>query len=293
MSRISLGTAQLGMPGYGIASSGDGYIDAKALLDQCMESGVTDIDTAQMYGYSEEVLGNTGMLGDSYVFNITTKIATPTTLPYDIGYWIERAVCHSASLLVRRMSGRKFIYGLLLHDPTLLLSDRGVETYEALVRVKRLGLVEKIGVSVYSPSDLDDLSAFHFDLVQAPLNILDRRLVASGWLSRLHESGTEVHVRSAFLQGLLLMEHRPVYFQAWEPLLKRYDDWIEVSGLTRVEACLRFALAHPEVSRVVVGVDSVEQLREALRAERGRGVYPPGDLQSYDDRLLNPSNWTP
>ena len=184
-----------------------------------------------------------------------------------------------------------------------LMREAGITRYSAYSEdihddinkylIARLGLVEKIGVSVYSPSDLDDLSAFHFDLVQAPLNILDRRLVASGWLSRLHESGTEVHVRSAFLQGLLLMEHRPVYFQAWEPLLKRYDDWIEVSGLTRVEACLRFALAHPEVSRVVVGVDSVEQLREALRAERGRGVYPPGDLQSYDDRLLNPSNWTP
>ena len=55
-------------------------------------------------------------------------------------------------------------------------------------------------------SELDVLcQRFEFDLVQAPFNILDRRLATSGWLAKLAAMGTEVHVRSVFLQGLLLM----------------------------------------------------------------------------------------
>ena len=37
------------------------------------------------------------------------------------------------------------------------------------------------------------------------MNIIDRRLELSGWLERLSDEGVEVHARSVFLQGLLLM----------------------------------------------------------------------------------------
>src|SRR5690606_40521399 len=57
-----------------------------------------------------------------------------------------------------------------------------------------------------------------FDLIQAPLNILDKRLITSGWLQRLRERHIEVHARSIFMQGLLLMEpcERPARFRSEE-----------------------------------------------------------------------------
>ena len=87
--------------------------------------------------------------------------------------------------------------------------------------MKRQGLVNKIGI-LYGPDDLDKLAGFDFDIVQAPMNIIDRRLKNSGWLERLNNKGIETHIRSAFLQGLLLMppDNRPEYFKPWHVLLK-------------------------------------------------------------------------
>jgi preprotein translocase subunit SecY len=66
--------------------------------------------------------------------------------------------------------------------------------------------VRKIGASIYNPLDLEEMSkTFRFDLIQAPFNLVDRRLQKTGWLKKLKDKGVEIHTRSAFLQGLLLM----------------------------------------------------------------------------------------
>ena len=101
------------------------------------------------------------------------------------------------------------LYGLLLHNSQQLLSSQGEALYQALVAIQGQGRVEKIGVSVYGPDELDAIwPSYKFDLVQAPFNILDRRLVISGWLARLGRSGTEIHVRSVFLQAHTLSSDR-------------------------------------------------------------------------------------
>src|SRR5581483_2256099 len=100
----------------------------------------------------------------------------------------------------------KTLYGLLLHRPQQLLGAEGPTLYQALQGLKKGGQVQKIGVSVYAPSELELLNLrYRFDLVQAPFNLVDRRLHTTGWLQRLKEDGVEIHTRSAFLQGLLLM----------------------------------------------------------------------------------------
>ena len=50
------------------------------------------------------------------------------------------------------------------------------------------------------------LALYNFDIVQAPFNLIDRRLIETGWLEKLNMSNIEVHCRSCFLQGLLLMD---------------------------------------------------------------------------------------
>jgi aryl-alcohol dehydrogenase-like predicted oxidoreductase len=160
--------------------------------------------------------------------------------------------------------------------------------------VKARGLVRKIGVSIYDPCELDRLCAsFAFDLVQAPFNLLDRRLIASGWLARLADQGTELHVRSIFLQGLLLMprERRPPAFARWDALWRVFHTWLDEAGVTPLQACLRDALSHDGISRVVVGVDSRTQLTEILDAAGGEAPPVPDALETADTDLLNPAQW--
>src|SRR3990167_4725202 len=196
--KLALGTAQFGLD-YGI-SNNSGKIseeNAVALLSYAKYKGINTLDTAVAYGNSEQVLGNIGVDG----WEIITKLPALPEERVDIEYWVERQLEGSLSRL-----GVNSVYGLLLHRPQQLFEPYGQKLISAIERLKRQGCVKKIGVSIYQPEELDLIyKVMDPDLVQSPLNILDRRLIDSGWLARLRALGVEVHVRSVFMQGLLLM----------------------------------------------------------------------------------------
>ena len=161
--------------------------------------------------------------------------------------------------------------------------------------LKYSGSIEKIGVSIYSPIELDYINQIlDFDIVQAPLNLIDRRLKNSGWLNLLYAQGIEVHTRSAFLQGLLMMSRQeiPPKFERWA---KIWDSWH--AGLTKEKAtaakvCLSYPLHLSEVKRVIVGVDSMRQFTELIHESYKKSFENDWDFMiSEDEDLINPSNW--
>jgi aryl-alcohol dehydrogenase-like predicted oxidoreductase len=160
--------------------------------------------------------------------------------------------------------------------------------------MKSSGRVEKIGVSIYAPDELDTMiRLFRIDLVQAPFNLVDRRLLTTGWLQRLKAQGVEVHTRSAFLQGLLLMPQAaiPTRFARWSGLWHRWHQWLAEHDASAVEACLAYPLSMPEIDRVVVGADSAIQLAQIVGAANSHPPVDLPDLQCQDDDLINPVNW--
>src|SRR5690554_64135 len=283
--KIALGTVQFGLE-YGVANTKGRVPEetAQDILGLARELGVDTLDTAAAYGTSEEVLGRTGV----DAFKVISKVPPGTEHLEKPANWVKRCIDQSLSNL--RCDS---LYGLLLHRPLDLLQSNGRELYDALVDIKRQGLAEKIGISVYGPDDLEKLAAFDFDLVQAPMNILDRRLKNSGWLEKLSKQGTEVHIRSAFLQGLLLMPaaQRPEYFKPWRSLFTEYDAWVAVQQLTPLQACLGYLNGHPEINKIVVGVDTPEQLREIVSAAKTPTPTVPDNIQTSDLNLINPGLW--
>jgi aryl-alcohol dehydrogenase-like predicted oxidoreductase len=176
-----------------------------------------------------------------------------------------------------------------------LLGETGRQLFNALQNLKAKGLTKKIGISIYDPGELEALmSEMDFDLVQAPLNILDRRLVASGWASRLKTRGVELHVRSAFLQGLLLMptDQRPAKFSRWQPVWEEWSRWQLETGLTPMQACLGYVLGVEEIDKVVVGVDSAMQLKEILDSVHSVLPNLPDWPMPIEPILINPSRWS-
>ena len=103
----------------------------------------------------------------------------------------------------------------------------------------------------------------------------------------------EIHVRSVFLQGLLLMSksQRPEKFNGWNDLWLKWDCWLEENNITALEASIRYVLSIPEISKVIIGVDSTSQLKEIISAANGKLPLIPSELFSNDVSLLNPSNW--
>jgi len=286
ISRLGFGTAQLGMS-YGIARTGAPLeaSAAAAMLRRAREAGMDTLDTAIAYGGSECLLGSIGV--DDW--RVVTKVPPVPATRDDVQQWVDESVRGSLERL--RISG---LYALLLHRSRDLSRDRGAALHAALVALKARGIVRKIGVSIYAPEELTEtFNRFDLDLVQAPFNVFDRRLYTSGWLKRLHANGVEVHVRSVFLQGLLLMpaERRPPQFGRWRPLWIAWDAWLRERGVDSLRACLSFVLAHEEIDRVIVGIDHAQQLAEILDASTCPWVVPPVDLCSDDLDLINPTRW--
>ena len=282
---LALGTVQFGLP-YGVANTrGQVPLDEAArILAEARAAGCDTLDTAIGYGDSEARLGAIGVEG----WRVVTKLPPVPDGTPDVAGWIRAQV--EASLTRLR---RDTLHGLLLHRPEQLASPEGPAIAAALRRMKDEGLAARIGVSAAAPADLDEWGArCDLSLVQVPFNVLDRRLVESGRLDRLAAAGVEVHTRSAFLQGLLLMgpAARPRAFDAFARTLQAFDHWLRDTGMTAVQACLRYALSFPGIARVVVGVETVEQWRE-IAAAAGRLDVPAPPLEPIDLRLITPSTW--
>lgn len=286
---IALGTAQFGLQ-YGIANR-TGKVagsNVQTILNSARAAGITVIDTAMAYGESEAVLGGCGVRD----LNVVSKLPEVPCDRRTVDDWISARVEESLGRL--RID---CLYGLLLHRPVQLSGPDGEKIAQSLCRLKHRGYVKKIGVSVYGPDDIEHAYKLGcVDIVQIPFNIFDRRILNSGWLDRLATSGTEVHARSVFLQGLLLMKESeiPGKFDKWRSIFTEWHSWLDSRRISALMGCLSFVRSFPKISNIVVGIDSPKHLTEILQAfsdGRVSEVCWP-DVQSRDELLLNPSNWS-
>jgi len=287
VSRIALGTAQFGLR-YGIANE-SGQIsmqEAKSILQLAKKARIDLIDTAMAYGSSESILGNVGV-GE---FRIVTKIALEST-DSDA---VEDLVFSQVELSLQKLKVSR-LYAILLHRPNQLLSPKGEAIYRALQTLKDSGVIEKIGISIYSPNELEDiLPRYQIDIVQAPFNIFDQRLYLSGWMDDLKKRNIEIHARSIFLQGLLLMPKNmlPTKFYKWEHELTKWGNWLENNNFSAIQACLIFALSFQKIDKVIVGVDSLRQLMQIVDSLENQPLIAFPDFHLNDEDLINPMNWS-
>jgi aryl-alcohol dehydrogenase-like predicted oxidoreductase len=286
-NRIAIGTAQFGFD-YGVTNSHGqvGVNTVRAILGLAKEKGVDTLDTAIAYGSSESVLGTVGVVG----WNVITKLPALPAEIKNVNRWVLDQIRSSLSKL-----GIERLHGVLLHRPEDTLSRRGKELIESMYEIRDRDLTRKIGLSIYHPDDLGKyMEVMEIGLLQAPLNVLDHRLIESGWLNRLNASGVEVHARSIFLQGLLLASRRdlPAIFRRWDAIWEEWWQWLSVNRVPAIEACLAYCLGHREIDKVVIGVDNLKQLNQILQIRRGQLPELPAWPQPMDPELINPALWS-
>ncbi len=284
--KLAIGTVQFGLD-YGISNTAGrtSVEEAGRILDRARMAGIDTLDTAAAYGDSEQVLGRVGVEG----WKVVSKVPP---LPNDEVNGKEWVLNHVRQSLDRLQIAR--LDGLLLHSAADLLKAQGRNIAAGLREVKSEGLVGKVGYSLYSPQPLAELvKIMPPDLVQAPFNVLDQRLAKSGWLNRLAEAGAEVHVRSVFMQGLLLMGSgkRPHAFDKWHELWQRWDAAVGGRDGAALALCLGFVKAQPGISRVIVGVENQGHLEQLLAIWEKAGAFDAAGLSCDDPQLVEPSNW--
>ena len=284
--KIALGTAQLGSD-YGIAND-TGKFDPRAvqsLLDLALSLGVDTIDTAVAYGDAEAVLGKYS-LG---AFKVITKVkAAPPELASNVAEWLRASVLKALGRL-----NIECLYAVLLHGTEWLNKDNSEPLTHELQRLKSEGFIKFHGLSIYSPTELDDIYDLTSpDLVQAPYNAFDRRLATTGWLNTLYGDGVEVHARSLFLQGLLLLPQSeiPPHFYRWVDVFDRWHCWLQSEAMDPLSGCLAL-VKDPRIEKYVVGVDVESHLVQLVAASKNVATAGTLDLGPLDESLVDPRRW--
>lgn len=287
MTKLALGTVQFGL-NYGIANKSGKIkkIEATKIIKAAQKHNIDLLDTAIDYGDSEKILGNIGVSN----FNVVTKLPDCPIDSLDLISWTKNHIKKSIERL-----GLNYLYGLLIHRPDNLIGASSIKIKDALYQLKSEGLVKKIGVSIYNPEELETImKKMKLDIVQAPINLIDQRLESSGWLSRLHNEGIEIHSRSSFLQGLLLFPRNkiPNKFEKWANIWDRWAYEQKKNNNSALELSLSYLFSLKKVNKIIVGVDNLKHFNLILAVSKNPNKLNDWSfIKNNDPLLLNPFNW--
>jgi uncharacterized protein len=283
ISKLSIGSAQFGLD-YGISNK-RGQVslnDVEGILQYAYTNGIKHIDTAQAYGNSEEVLGKTMKELD---FLITTKVS-----PANLSSVVESV---NESLIKLE---RKKVYSLLYHDFNSFLENK--DSINEVYDLKRSGKVETFGFSLYYPEELEWLleNKLDFDVIQFPFNIYDQRF--KPYFRVLKDKNVDIQVRSVFLQGLFFIQPSKLH-PFFEKIFDKQDSLYKYSKEVNIsihELCLAFVNGNMEVDQIVLGIDSLDNLKQNVNINYNLVLESIVDdyFDSFsinDEEIIIPSKW--
>ncbi|WLR96188.1 aldo/keto reductase [Shinella sumterensis] len=304
ITRLIVGTAQLGMI-YGVANQTYLNHDQKlSLLQRARAAGITSFDTARAYGRSENVLGDFIRSGEADGCDVVTKLAPLAELPDDaLASHVEDAV--RASVRQSQLAlGMPTLSTLLLHRAQHLDAWDG-RTWETLLRLRDDGQIGVLGVSVQTPDEvLRALEDENVGYVQMPFNLLDHRWASAiaALESRRERRPVKVAVRSIYLQGLLLSDDDAMWERAHVDDSVGARRWMRNTavnlGLSGIDdLCLAYAAAQTWIDGIVIGIDNEEQLMRNLDLMSQPGLSTSkiaalsAERPAFGADTLDPSKW--
>lgn len=286
-SKLILGTVQMGLA-YGINNL-LGQIDIKEtqkILNFCIQNSLETIDTAEAYGDAHKIIGE-------YHEKSSNKFKIITKIPHDI-----------AKLDSITIKADQYIKDLRVNSIDTLMFH-SFDTYQEskhlkneLFELKENEKISKFGVSVYTNQEIEELVEDSFvDVVQLPFNLLDNINLRGEHLKQLKEKNKEVHVRSAFLQGLFFKDvnsNNPIV-NSLKTELNFFNQLALDNNISMMELALGYCLAQATIDKVIIGVDSLEQLKNNIRSTKVKisdDIFSQiNSIKITNIDLLNPSKW--
>lgn len=293
---FALGTAQLGMP-YGIANrvGKPSPREAVGIIEAAWDGGVRYFDTAQGYGNAEEVIG---CAVKELQIGSTARIISKLHPSLD---YSDEAVCRGAIEKSMKDLQVPQLWSLLLHRQEDLDEKRFQTILPFLLSLKNKGLVRYIGVSLYDREwAWKAMSCKEIDVIQVPFNLLDQRMLNSGILCAANKLNKQVFIRSVYLQGLLLEspENLPDQMQFAQSFIRRWHSVAENCGYDKKELLVGYTRGKIPHACVVVGVETLAQVRENVRlfAAPPLSVGVMQQLDSItdwpiDEKIIDPRQW--
>lgn len=134
---------------------------------------------------------------------------------------------------------------------------------------------------------------FRIDVIQIPFNVFDQRIKSERILKKLKSLKIEIHARSIFLQGLLLMKEKqlPKKFLMFDKHFKKWFQFYKKNKLSPLNECLNFAFNNTFIDKYVIGVDSIENLKEIINCKIKKNKRNYNNLKSENKFLIDPRTW--
>lgn len=285
--KLILGTVQLGIP-YGI-NNHTGQPDrmtAHQILRTAWEKGIRLLDTAESYGSAQEVIGDFHAAQNNR-FEVITKLR----------HGKEPGSVIPSLINDIKMMKVESLYGFMFHD--LELFKRNATILKDLTYLKGQGKIQRIGVSVYSNEEIEFILNYpEVNLLQMPFNMLDNWCQRGEYLRRAKGKGIEIHVRSVFLQGLFFipLSELPLKLNALKPYLIELHTLCSRQQISIEMAAMAYALSKPEIDRVLLGVETPDQLSSNLnqisQLKVSDDFFEAVDaIQVGETEFLSPVNW--
>ena len=251
----------------------------KKILNILKKNNILRIDTAEGY-----LKNNTFFKNIDKNFQVMTKMKPDEK-------WISVDYCHKKiSNHLKKFNVNKFST-LLFHNVDILYTDKGKKIFQNIENLKKFFFF-KIGLSIYDIKCLKFLiSNYNVDVIQCPYNVLDKRLINSGWLKKLKQKGIETHVRSIFLQGLLVNKaiSKNKYFKKWNKQISEWFKKLEKNNISPVDYCLTDLLKN-DFDKIIVGINNSENLNEIINfktVNKNKMI----NFKINDIKLIDPRNW--
>ena len=188
----------------------------------------------------------------------------------------------------------KNFYAILFHRSEDINILKKKKLNEIIKYLKDRNICNKFGVSIYDPSEIIKIQKkWKPDIIQLPINVLDNRIVDSGWIKKLHNSGVEIHARSIFLQSLLLMESDkiPKKFYQYKSILRKFENYCKIKNVSKLDMCINHMKKFKQISHVVVGVQSVDQLKKINFSFKKKLFKCDFKIPNINKKLIDPRLW--
>lgn len=276
MTRIGLGTVQLGVP-YG-PNQGNGLlskVEAIGILQNAAALGIFFFDTAAGYGESEARIGESRISEHFPEVEISTKLSKVDEAVWKSEVAFERFAAESIERSLNLLKLKQV--GLLqLHqcDVRFLENKSVIKVLASLIERK---MIRQLGVSVYDLSQAEAALALPFvSALQVPVNILDQRFLSKSFLGDCAERKVLLIARSILLQGVLVdkSELPPVSRRVELDIIKKKAILIarEANFSSLRDLAIQFIFSN--LSRVIdiglVGVNCASSLNENVRVIHSR-----------------------
>ncbi|MBD1582219.1 aldo/keto reductase [Pseudoalteromonas sp. S16_S37] len=291
--RLALGTVQFGLD-YGISnkSGRPSLSEVERILRLANTENIKLLDTALGYGESHQSLAKYQPLHSQ--FSIVTKLP-----PLQANMFTQADVELYIRYVEQCFSDLKCssLKALLFHQASDAFKLGVKPLIDYLVKQQQKCRIEKLGVSIYSGTPISLFFESNFiNLVQLPFNVFDDYFKKAGALKALASHGVEIHSRSCFLQGLLLMpiEQLTPYFHPWLAQLEMFHKQAKHHNVSLLTLCLAYVVKEPEIKQILVGVNSEQELIEILEAYQKATTIDPKELINMavdDPKLTNPALW--